>query len=105
MEQCYLEEVSADFEDGSDVMRIIDTVRNARKDLETAKTKYQIEKVKAEVVKKLLCEKRKDLTMAKLLKELKSLQEQTEAEIESWNITKEERLSAAAEISRIETSM
>lgn len=105
MEQCYLEEVSADFEDDSDVMRIIDTVRNARKDLETAKTKCQMEKVKAEEAKKLLCKKRKDLAVAKLLKELKSLQEQTEAEIESWNIAKEERLSAEAEISRIETSM
>ena len=64
-----------------------------------------MEKVKAEEVKKLLCKKRKDLAVAKLLKELKSLQEQTEAEIESWNIAKEERLSAEAEISRIETGM
>ena len=105
MEEWNLEEAIAEFKNDSDMVKLINTVQNAREDYETIKRKNEQEQVKVQDAEELLKIKQKELTATKLSRELSKLHRETENELTAYNAVKEKREKVERKISRIDKSM
>ena len=104
MESYNLDEIAAEFQSDTDIVKLITSVKDARKQYQSAKDQCDREEKKRKQTEELLLRKRRKLLQLTLSKELSKLEEDIQTEKAKESTERIERESLEKEISILDDS-
>ena len=104
MEEVNLDKIATEFKSDSDILKMINTVKDARREYEKAKSHHAKEELKRKKAEELFKRKCRKLLLLQLSNEIEKLDKDTKSENEVYKKEKQRREEIEGDILKVDKS-